>query len=156
MSTALHRRNRISSLTLAALIGVLGSGVAAAADFKSIANNPAVAYDAPTEKGRKVFVAPRGMPVEVVFVSGEWTKVRDSAGDLFWLQNNVLSSKRTLVVRVASAHIHATADDNSPLVFTADKGVLLELAEPVTSGWIKVRHREGQTGYVRASEVFGG
>jgi len=40
--------------------------------------------------------------------------------------------------------------------------VLLELAEPATSpvataspGWVKVRHRDGQTGFLRVSQVFG-
>jgi hypothetical protein len=40
-------------------------------------------------------------------------------------------------------------------VFTASKGVLLELAEPITSSWIKVKHRDGETGYLKASEVWG-
>jgi hypothetical protein len=38
---------------------------------------------------------------------------------------------------------------------TADKDVLFELAEPVASGWIKVKHRDGQAGYVKAAEVWG-
>lgn len=140
-------------LPMLALASMAGSALAL--DYKSVGNNPAVAYDAPSEKGRKVYVAPRGMPVEVVFVSGEWTKVRDSAGDLFWLQNSALIGKRMLVVTAANARIRLSPDDNAAPVFSADKGVLLELSAPVTSGWIKVRHRDGQTGYIKASEVWG-
>ena len=33
--------------------------------------------------------------------------------------------------------------------------VLLELAEPIASGWIKVRHRDGDSGFVKAAEVWG-
>jgi hypothetical protein len=40
-------------------------------------------------------------------------------------------------------------------VFTAVKGVLLELAEPVASSWVKVRHRDGDIGYAKASDVWG-
>jgi len=81
--------------------------------------------------------------------------VRDSAGDLFWLESKSLTTRRTLVVKVANVKVHASADDASPLAFSADKGVLLELAEPVVSGWIKVKHRDGQSGYLKAAEVWG-
>ena len=40
--------------------------------------------------------------------------------------------------------------------------MLLDLAESAASlgttatpGWVKVRHRDGQTGYVRVNQVFG-
>ena len=96
------------------------------------------------------------MPVEAILTYGDWTKVRDSAGDLFWLESKNLTGKRTLVVKVANAKIHAAADDGSPLLFSADKGVLLDMAEPANSGWIKVKHRDGQIGYAKVGEVWGG
>jgi SH3-like domain-containing protein len=135
---------------------LFATNVAQAIDFKSVGADPAVAYDAPGAKGRKVFVAPRGMPVETILTYGDWTKVRDSAGDLFWLESKVLTPKRMLIVKAANAKVRAGADDAAPVVFSADKGVLLELAEPVTSGWIKVKHRDGQTGYAKATDVWGG
>jgi SH3-like domain-containing protein len=143
---------KLSALTLA-LFFVAGG--AHALDFKSVGAAPAVAYDAPSEKGRKVFVAPRGMPVEIILTYGEWTKVRDAAGDLFWIESKALTPKRMVVVSAANAKIHAGPDDSAALVFSADKGVLLELAEPVSSGWLKIRHREGQSGYVKAVDVWG-
>lgn len=126
-----------------------------ALEFKSVGSTPAVLYDAPSLKGKKMFVAPRGMPVEVVLTYGEWTKVRDVAGDLSWVEASRLSAKRMLIVKAANAKVRATADDNGPLVFTCDKGVLLELSDPPASGWVKVRHRDGQTGYVKVAEVWG-
>jgi SH3-like domain-containing protein len=59
------------------------------------------------------------------------------------------------VVQVASAKIRASADDNAQIVFTADKAVLLELNEPPNSGWLKVKHRDGLSGYVKTNEVWG-
>jgi SH3-like domain-containing protein len=128
---------------------------AGALEFKSVGVAAAVMYDAPSAKGRKVYVAPRGMPVEVILTYGEWDKVRDAAGDLAWIESKLLKSNRTLIVKAANAHIRASAEETAPIVFTADKGVLLEMAEAGASGWIKVRHRDGQGGYVRASEVWG-
>jgi SH3-like domain-containing protein len=56
-----------------------------AADFKSVGADPAIMYNAPSERGRKVFVAPPGMPVEIVLNQDGWSKVRDASGDLSWM-----------------------------------------------------------------------
>jgi SH3-like domain-containing protein len=146
----------LKALALMALAALsLGAGAAQAADFKSVGAAPAVFYDAPSERGRRVYVAPRGMPVEVVLTYNDWSKVRDAGGDLSWVESSALSPARNVVVNIVKAQIRAAANDASPLLFTADKGVLLEMVEPPKSDWIKIRHREGQSGYVKAAEVWG-
>lgn len=137
----------------AALLAV--TSAAHALEFRSIGAAPAVFYDAPSPKGRKVFVAPRGMPVEVVLTYGEWSKVRDMSGDLAWVQSRSLIPRRNVIVNVASARIRTSSEDAAPVVFTAEKGVLLELVDPPVAGWAKVRHRDGQSGFVRVAEVWG-
>ncbi|WP_313872819.1 SH3 domain-containing protein [Rugamonas sp. DEMB1] len=60
------------------------------------------------------------------------------------------------MVRSAGVKVRATADEAALAVFTVDKGVLLELAEPANgAAWIKVRHRDGLAGYVKNTEVWG-
>jgi SH3-like domain-containing protein len=137
------------------LLALMGAQAAPVVDFKSVGAAPAVLYDAPSVKGRKVFVAPRGMPVEVVLTYGEWNKVRDASGDLAWVEGKMLTPKRNLIVTAASGRVRTNAEDGAPVVFTADKGVLLELVEPLAAGWVKVRHRDGQSGYIKASEIWG-
>jgi len=148
---------KFSSLLLSAL--VLGSAAAAPAyalDFKSVGAAPAILYDAPSEKGRRVSIAPRGMPVEVVLTYGDWSKVRDATGALSWAQSKALVAKRNVVVSAANAKVHAAADEASATVFSADKNVLLELTDPTPqSGWVKVKHRDGQSGFIKTSEVWG-
>ena len=144
-----------SAALLAAVAATMLAPVAWAADFKSVGAAPAIMYDAPSETGRKVFIAPRGMPVEVVLSYGDWTKVRDVSGDLSWVEARALDARRHVVVNVAGGKVRGAADEASPVVFTADRGVLLELAEPISSGWIKVKHRDDQGGFIRASEVWG-
>ena len=137
----------------AALLAV--TGAAHALEFKSIGPVPAVFYDAPSPKGRKVFVAPRGMPVEVVLTYGEWVKVRDMAGDLSWVQSRALVQRRSVVVNAASARVRTAAEESAPVAFTAEKGVLLDMVDTPAAGWVKVKHRDGQAGFVRVAEVWG-
>lgn len=137
---------------------VLGSTLAhqaCALDFKSVGGAPAIMYDAPSEKGRRVYVAPRGMPVEVVVTYGEWSKVRDAAGTLSWIQSKSLTPKRMLVVSAANARVFTSADEASPVVFSADKNVLLEMIESPNNGWVKIRHRDGQSGFAKVGDVWG-
>ena len=137
------------------VIAALLPAAASAIDFKSVAAAPAVMFDAPGQKARKLFIAPAGMPVEVVLVNGDWTRVRDASGELSWMESRLLTARRMLVVEVPVATVRASASDTAAVAFTATKGVLLELAEPIASGWIKVRHRDGDSGFVKAAEVWG-
>ncbi len=133
-----------------------------AADYRVTADAPAVLYDAPSAKAKPLFVYGRDVPMEVLVSVEGWTKVRDSGGTIGWLSAKTLSDKRMLLVRVPSAEVRANAEESAALVFRAEQNVLLELAESAASasataspGWVKVRHRDGQTGYVRISQVFG-
>lgn len=146
---------RLQLRVLTVLACTAAAGAVHAVDFRSVGTSPALMYDAPSEKGRKVFVAPRGMPVEVVLSYGQWIKVRDVGGDLSWVESRALVPKRMLMVTAVNGKIRATADDAAALVLSADRGVLLELAEPVSSGWLKVRHRDGGTGFIKAADVWG-
>ena len=147
-------RGLISISTLS-LLATLVTAPVQAMEFRSVGASPVIMYDAPSVKGGKVYVAPRGMPVEVIFTSGAWSKVRDMAGDLSWVESKDLITRRNLIVRVANAKIRTSADDGAALVFSAEKNVLLEMAEPASAGWVKVRHRDGQLGYVKVNEVWG-
>lgn len=140
---------------IAAAALLLASAGSQAFDFKTVGAAPAILYDAPSTKGGKLFVVPRGTPLEVVLAYGEWVKVRDVAGDLAWTEAKGLSAKRNVIVRVANVKVRGTADDAALPVFIADKGVLLELAEPAAGGWVKVRHRDGLVGYVKNTDVWG-
>ena len=148
-------RTRPRLLTGVALL--LVATASHALDFKSVGAAPAILYDAPSPKGSKLFVAPRGMPVEVVLSYGEWAKVRDVNGDLSWVESSTLTGKRNVVVRTPNAMVRSGADDNAAPLFIADKGILLELADPApaSNGWLKVRHKDGQVGYIKTSDIWG-
>ncbi len=139
---------------LASALLSLAMAGAHAFDFKSIGAAPVILYDAPSVKGGKLFIAPRGMPVEVVLTYGDWSKVRDVNGELAWTESKLLSPHRNVVVRAASAKVRVAPEESSAAIISADKGVLLELIE-AQGAWVKVHHRDGATGYVRAAEVWG-
>ena len=128
---------------------------APAGQFLSIAENATLMYDAPSQKANKLFVATKFYPLEVIVQVDAWIKVRDAAGDLAWVEKKFLSDTRMVVVTAESADVRQKAEDGAPLVFQARQGVALEIAELGALPWVKVRHRDGQTGFVRANQVWG-
>ena len=140
---------------IAGAVLLLATAASNAVDFKTVGANPVILYDAPSAKGGKLYVAPRGMPLEVVLSYGDWVKVRDASGEMAWTEAKGLSAKRNVVARAANLKVRASPDDTASAIILVDKGVLLEMSEQPSSGWVKVRHKDGQSGYVKTSEVWG-
>jgi SH3-like domain-containing protein len=140
---------------LSALIALSGAGALHAGEFRSIGGKAAVLYDAPSSKANKRYVLTQGYPVEVVVVVEGWTKVRDAKGELTWIENKHLAEKRFLLVTAPVAQIRERAEDGATVAFEAEENVLLELLEVVRGGWLRVRHRDGQEGFVKVTQVWG-
>ncbi len=125
-----------------------------AAEYMSVAN-PAIFYDAQSVKANKIFVASRLYPVEAMVKLSGWVKVRDYLGDLAWVEAKNLSDKRTVIVTAAQAEAYTAPDVGAGIAFMAERHVVLEPQEAATKGWLKVKHRDGQTGYVKVEQVWG-
>ena len=143
------------------LAAVLGHGAAVAqmstqlSDFRSTLD-AAVMYDAPTLRAKKLFVVPRHYPVEVLVTIDHWVRVRDTAGDLAWMEAASRGDKRYVVALANGADLRDRPDEQALVVARARSGVILELLGAAAPGWLRVRHRDGTSGYVRLSKVWGG
>jgi SH3-like domain-containing protein len=148
----------MSGRPLALVASLLLATGATGAEFHSTSET-AVLYDAPSLKAKPLFVLGREVPVEVIVAVEGWYKIRDATGTVAWMEKKSAADRRTVVVRANTADVLASADANAPVVFKAEQNVLLELADASyatsTPGWAKVRHRDGQTGYVRIAQVWG-
>ena len=151
----------ISPRQLRPLLLALGLGAAAGlahADFRQTADNATIGYEGPSAKATRQFLYSRGTPVEIVVSIEGWVKVRDATGALVWLERKALTERSNVQVKVPVADVQAAPDPASPIVFRAEQGVLLQLVTPQppnAGAWAQVRHRDGQTGFVRLDAVFG-
>jgi len=148
--SAWHRRSSALAVLFA---GITLNG--AAAEFRALGERPAVLYDAPSLKADRLFVASRYYPFEVLVKLDQWTKVRDANGEVAWIENKALGERQTVLVAVPLADVRAAPSAQSALVFEAYKQVLLEVIEAPAEGWVKVRHRDGQQGFIRTTHVWG-
>ena len=134
---------------------MLMPGMVSALDFRTVAVSKAVLYDAPSAQGKKLYVIGQGYPLEVIVNLGEWTKVRDNQGGLNWIETKNLGTTRTLLVTQNAAELRQSADTNASVVAKFDKDVVLDLVEAAKGGWVKVKHRDGFSGYVLSTAVWG-
>jgi len=137
-------------------LALLSASAASAADFRSVQDNAAVLYDAPSRAATPLFVVQKSYPLEVIVSLEAWVKVRDATGALAWIERKSLGDKRMLLVTAPVADVRVRPEDGAPVAFSVAQNVVLELVEPGQSGWLRVRYVDGTAGYVRASLVWGG
>lgn len=146
---------RVKSKHILALLLMFAAGVAHAFDFGAVGDEPAILYDTPSYNGIRLFIAPAHMPLEVLLTYESWTKIRDVAGDMAWIESKSLGQKQYVVIKTDMAQIHQTPDTASPIVFQAKKNVILEILKSAGDGWVNISHQDGQTGFVQTSDIWG-
>lgn len=146
----IHWRRLLATACLALLAAPV-----LAIDYRSVDVPAAILYDSPSLKGKKLYLIKAQTPVEVVVRLEGWFKVRDAEGTLAWLEAKQLSERRTLVVTAARAEIRQSDKAEAAVLAELDKWVAVEFIEPAAPGWAKVRHRDGVTGFMRATQVWG-
>jgi SH3 domain protein len=146
---------RFRRVALPWLVGILLANPVHALDYRSVASPSAILYDAPSPNAKRIYVVGQYYPVEVVVSLEAWAKVRDSTGELAWIEKKNLSDRHTVTVAVPLADVRQSPDNAASVVFQAEQGVALEVMEHGSSGWLKVRHRDGQSGFVKISQVWG-
>jgi len=137
------------------LLAALVTAPALALDYRSVEAPAAILYDTPSLKGKRLYIVRQAMPLEVVVRLDGWFKVRDAEGSLAWIESRALAEKRTVVVTAPRATVRKEAKDEAAPAFEADKWVALELVEAGPPGWARVRHRDGASGFVKATMVWG-
>jgi len=141
------------ALVAISLIGA--AGAALAIDYRSVSVPAAILYDAPSQAGKKLYLIKAQTPVEVVVRLEGWLKVRDAEGTLAWIEARNLVDKRSLVVTASRAELRQADKAEAAIVVELDKWVAVEFIEAASPGWAKVRHRDGATGYIRSTQVWG-
>ncbi|MCC7429190.1 MAG: hypothetical protein IT557_20050 [Alphaproteobacteria bacterium] len=97
----------------------------------------------------------RDLPVEIVREHDVWRRVRDPEGVEGWVHQQMLSGRRTFIVRGAERALRRAPSENAVEVARLAPGVVGQFrrcAEP--SDWCEVQ-AAGHRGYLRRGEVWG-
>ena len=143
-------------LRLCAALLLVGASAVQATEYISVKESHAILYDAPSVKAKKLFVVNRHMPLEQVVVLDSWVKVRDKSGGLYWVEKKALSSTRYVFALLSVVDVLDKPEEGANKVFQVRQQIALQLLEATGTGWLKVKHLDGEVGYVRSTEVWGG
>lgn len=131
----------------------LASGAAHAFDFKTVTDN-AVVYDGGSRQANPQFIVLRGTPVEVIVTVEKWVKIREQSGGIGWVERSQIGNAKNVIV-LTTTDVRQQPDNTSPVVFSAAKDLLLESMDQPVGAWIKIKHRDGQTGFVPRRAIWG-
>ncbi len=92
--------------------------------------------------------------MEVISTIEGWAKVREHGGRIAWMESRALTTRRSVLVSTPTATVREAATEAAAPVFDAKRALLLEMVE-VAGAWVRVRHRDGLSGYLRATEIWG-
>jgi SH3-like domain-containing protein len=94
-----------------------------------------------------------GLPVRVVQLHEAWRKVEDPDGAQGWMQANMLTEKRTAMVKGEVRALHAQASESAAVVWRAEPGVIGKLRR-CTNGWCEL-DVAGKRGWIEAANLWG-
>jgi len=140
---------------LTAVFFMASTSMVHALEFRSVTQPAAVLYQVPALSGKKLFVVSRYYPVEVLSQQGDWSRVRDASGLIAWIQTQALSAQRMVLVVAEQAEVRSAARSDAPLLLSVPRDGVLQLLSPPRDGWVHVRHRDGSSGYMSLSSLWG-
>jgi SH3-like domain-containing protein len=96
----------------------------------------------------------RGMPVEIIAQFENWRRVREWDGTTGWVQQNLLTGRRHVVVAKGDNRpIHRQPDPGSALIARAEPGVVARLTQ-CRAEWCRIE-TQSISGWTRRADLWG-
>jgi SH3-like domain-containing protein len=93
-------------------------------------------------------------PLDVLKKSGNWYKVRDFEDDEGWIHGSLLEKISAVTVKAPLVNIREGPGTTTRVLFQAEKGVSFKNLGR-KGDWFKVRHPDGDVGWIHKSLVWG-
>lgn len=93
------------------------------------------------------------LPVRVIETYPNWRKIEDPDGTKGWVQANLLSNFRTVLVTGGVREMRASADPAAPVVWRAEPGVVGQISQ-CARGWCLLDVK-GRAGFIQTAHVWG-
>ena len=134
-------------------------GQAAGMTMVSVSGEKVNLRKGPSTRDPIIWELGKGFPLKVVGSKGSWYKVSDFENDVGWIYKNLVSRKPHLIVKVNKnskdqINIRSGPGTKYQVVGKAQYGVVFETLQQ-KSGWVKVRHETGLTGWIKRSLLWG-
>lgn len=126
---------------------------ALAAEYVSVAKDGVNIRSGPTTNDEIFWEVFKDFPLKVLETKGDWSKTQDFEGDVGWIYSPLLSSKKTVIVKVKKANIRVGPGTNYEIAASALYGVVFNPGKR-DGEWLQVSHADGTKGWIHSSLVW--
>jgi SH3-like domain-containing protein len=135
------------------LVFALSVGTASA-ERLSVWVNKANVRSGPGKKYEVLWSVGKYFPVDIVKTSGDWRQIRDYEGDVGWIHHSLLKEIPAVIVKGSLVNVREGPGTDAKVLFQAESGVSFRVEEKKDK-WLRVKHADGDTGWVHESLVWG-
>lgn len=126
----------------------------ASAKRLSIAVHRANVRSGPSTDHEILWTVGKYYPVDTIKRSGKWYKIRDFEGDRGWIYRSLLKKVPAVIVKRRIVNVRKGPGTKFKILFRAEKGVTFRLLKR-KGKWLKVRHEDGEVGWIHRNLVWG-
>ena len=124
-----------------------------AAEYVSVKKDGVNIRSGPSTSDKVVWQVFESFPLKVVERKGKWAHVEDFEGDTGWIYETLLSSQKTVIVKVDTANMRAGSSTGVPVVATVKKGVVFDVVQ-MKGDWVEVNYKDELTGWMHNSLLW--
>ncbi len=125
-----------------------------ARDMVSVARPEINMRAGPGTRHPTLWTLAQGYPLEVLQTQGNWLKVRDFENDAGWVYRPLVNKKAYVIVKSRTANVRQAPNLRARVLGKAGYGDVLRQLER-RSGWVKVQHHAGTTGWIARQLLWG-
>ena len=139
--------------TVVALFILSLSAPCIGAEYVSVKKDGVNIRSGPSTKSNVIWQVFESFPLEVLKREGKWASVVDFEGDKGWIYESLISSKKTVIVKVETANMRSGSSTTDSVVASVKKGVVFEVLD-MNGEWMKLRYKNEITGWIHNSLLW--
>lgn len=139
--------------TLVTLLIVSLPSAPFAAEYVSVKKDGVNIRSGPGTDHNVVWQVFESFPLKILQRDGKWVSVVDNQGDKGWIYSPLVTSRKTVIVNVETGNMRSGPSTNENIIAEVKKGVVFEAREKM-GDWIKVRYKDGLTGWMHNSLLW--
>jgi len=126
-----------------------------AAEYGSVKKNGVNVRSGPTTENEVRWEVFKGFPLEILKRENGWANCRDFEGDSGWIHGDLLTDKKTVIVKKKKVNLRNAPNTgkNSKIIAVVKYSVVFD-AISKEGEWLKVRHADSTEGWVHKDLIW--
>ncbi|MEW6289617.1 MAG: SH3 domain-containing protein [Thermodesulfobacteriota bacterium] len=126
---------------------------AVGAEYGSVTKDGVNIRSGPDNNAEVYWEVFKDFPLKIMQKKNQWVQVEDFEGDTGWIFGQMLSDKKTVIIKAKKANIRTGPGENFEVTASALYGVVFTPGK--TDGdWVQLTHADGTKGWIHKSLIW--